>query len=135
MKLKIVTPERVVLDEDVDAVNAHAADGRLGILPRHVPLVTPLNVSVLEYAKNGETHPVAVMGGMLSTNGDEVTILSNAAELTGEIDRLRAEQARNRAEARLKERLEDVDTARAERALARAMTRLKASGSLISGRA
>ncbi len=127
MKLKIVTPERLVLEEEVEAVYAKATDGEVGILQRHLPMVTPLDVGVLRYVKNGDKKPATVMGGLLSTDGQSVTILSDAAELSSEIDKTRAQQAKERAEARLRERKDELDFARAEKALARAMARLKAT--------
>ncbi|MGE0200202.1 MAG: ATP synthase F1 subunit epsilon [Candidatus Melainabacteria bacterium] len=129
MHLKIVTPERVVLDAEVDSVNALAVDGYVGILPKHVPLVTPLAVGLLEYVAGGKAkEQVAVMGGVLSTDGREVTVLCDAAELRGEVDALRAETARKRAEALLAQKQESVDVQRARLALARAMTRMKLAG-------
>ena len=127
MKLKIVTPERMVLEADVDAVYANAIDGEVGILPKHVPMVTPLSIGVLSYVQSGQKQPAAVMGGVLSTDGKTVTILSDSAELSSEIDKVRAQQAKERAEARLKEKTADWDQARAERAFARALLRLKIS--------
>ncbi|MEB3287900.1 MAG: ATP synthase F1 subunit epsilon [Vampirovibrionales bacterium] len=127
MKLKIVTPERVVLDEDVEAVYAKAVDGEVGILPKHIPMVTPLEIGSLSYVKAGQKVPAAVMGGLLSTDGYVVTVLSEASELRQDIDKLRAQQAKERAEARLREKAESVDFTRAERALARAAARLKTS--------
>jgi F-type H+-transporting ATPase subunit epsilon len=128
MKLKIVTPERVVYEEDgIEAVYANTVDGEVGILPRHVPLVSPLAVGVLRFVKAGKKEPVAVMGGLLNTNGEEVTILSDAAELAEQIDVVRAKDAQSRAEALMKQKSEGVDTQRAQLALTRSITRIKAS--------
>jgi F-type H+-transporting ATPase subunit epsilon len=128
MKLTIVTPERQVLTEEVEAVYAAAVDGEFGVLPKHIPMVTPLKIGVLNYVKNGTKHPVAVMGGMFRTDGKEVIVLSDAAEKGTEIDRVRAEQAKERAERRLQQKNENVDHARAEKAFARALARLKIAG-------
>lgn len=126
MKLKVVTPERIVFeDPDVEAVYANTVDGEVGILPKHVPLVTPLAIGVLRYVKAGQKEPIAVMGGLLRTNGKEVTILCEAAERADEIDALRAQHAKERAEARLKQQTNDVDVKRAKTALMRSVTRLK----------
>lgn len=127
MKLKIVTPERIVFEEnDVEAVFAKTSDGEVGILPKHIPMVAPLAVDVLRYVKAGKKEPVAVMGGLLRTNGDEISILSDAAELAKEIDVARAEQAQVRAEERLRQKSADVDVRRAEASLSRSLARLKA---------
>lgn len=124
MKLKIVTPERLVFEGEVDAVYAQATDGQVGILPKHVPLVTPLSMGVLRYVSGGVKKPAAVMGGILSTDGKAVTVLTDTAELGEEIDRVRAEESRKRAEALVARHSADVDVARAQRALERARVRL-----------
>lgn len=129
MKLKVVTPERLVYESDtVEAVYGKAVDGQLGILPKHVPLITPLEVGVLTYVEGGKHNPLAVMGGMLSTDGQTVTILSDAAELSKDIDAARAQQAKERAESRLREKEANWDLARAEKSLARALVRLRVTG-------
>lgn len=126
MKFKIVTPERVVYEaDDVQAVYANTIDGEVGILPKHIPMVTPLSVGVLRYVKDNQKVPVAVMGGLLRTNGQDVTILADTAELASEIDVARAEQAKTRAENRLKEQNAELDADRANAALKRSMARIK----------
>ena len=125
MRLKIVTPERVVLEEEVEAVYAKAIDGEVGILPKHIPMVTPLEIGALSYVKGGQKQSAAVMSGLLSTDGYVVTVLSEASELKQDVDTLRAQQAKERAESRLKEKAEALDTERAQRALSRALTRIK----------
>jgi len=141
--LKIITPERVVLDTAVSQVTATARDGELSILPNHEPLVTALGVAPLKYWESGEEKSAAIIGGVLevankqtphggdavSPKGDHdlvVTILSDAAELGSEIDEARANQAKSRAEAERSQRADKVDTQAAELALARAMARLNA---------
>lgn len=127
MRLKIVTPERVVFEDEVEAVYAKAVDGEIGILPKHIPMITPLEIGSLSYVKAGHKEPAAVMGGLLSTDGFNVTVLSEASELKTDVDKMRAEQSKERAESRLREKAETLDTERAQRALARALTRLKVS--------
>ncbi len=128
MKLKIVTPERVVLEADVEAVYGKTVDGEVGILPRHIPLIAPLDIGVMNYVKEGKKQPLAVMGGMLKTDGKEVLVLSDAAELGDEVDTARAQQAKERAEARLRQVGEEVDTLRAQHSLSRALVRLGLGG-------
>lgn len=129
MKLKIVTPERVVVDEDgVEAVYGKAADGQIGILPKHVPLVTPMGIGVMHYVKAGQKEPLAVMGGLLRTDGETVVVMSDAAEKSSDIDAARAQSAKQRAEARLHEKKDKVDIQRAQRALARSVVRLSLLG-------
>src|SRR5688572_13728318 len=116
MKLKIVTPERLVVEEEVEAVYGKTIDGMIGILPKHVPLVTPLEVGVMSFVKNGQKKPLAVMGGLLSTDGDNVIVLSDAAELSNEIDAVRAQHAKERAEAELHKLSDRYDVALAQQA-------------------
>ncbi len=130
MQLKIVTPERVVVEAEVDAFYGKTVDGMIGILPKHIPLVTPLEVGVMSYSKDGQKFPLAVMGGLLRTDGQSVTVLSDAAELTSEIDTVRAQQAKERAEAELRKLDDKHDQVVAQQALTRALTRLK----LVSGK-
>lgn len=126
MQFKIVTPSRVVLEDQVDAIYARAIDGEFGVLPKHIPMVTPLEIGVLKFTrKGGEKMTAAVMGGLFYTDGESATILSDSAELSADIDPVRAEHAKERAEARLREKSATVDTKRAEMALARAMTRIQ----------
>jgi len=125
MKLKIVTPERIVYDDDVDAVYAKAIDGELGILPKHVPLVTPLDIAVMHFKKADTTYYATVMEGLLSTDGETVTILTEAAEMAGDIDFARAEAAWKRAEAKLKSTQEKHEADRAQADLERAVVRMK----------
>ncbi len=127
MQLNIVTPERTVLETEADLVSAKTTDGYVGIKPRHIPLVSPLDIGVLEYTTGGQKHKIAVMGGLLSTDGKSVTILSDAAELGDDIDTTRAEESRKRAEAMLREAETSttIDKARAKNALDRANLRLK----------
>lgn len=125
MNLKIITPHKTLLDEPVESVTATTIDGEIGVLSNHIPLVTPLDIGVLKFVQNGQTKKVAVMGGVFSTDGKVTTVLSDAAELSDEIDLARAQHAKERAEARLREKSASVDVKRAELSLAKALVRLK----------
>ena len=125
MLLKIVTPERIVVEEEVEALYCQTTDGMIGILPHHIPLVTPLDIGVLSYVKEGKKLPLAVMGGLLNTDGKRITVLSDVAELGSEIDVARAQDAKTRAEAKLKAKKDRNEVTTAQKALARAMVRLK----------
>lgn len=129
MRLQVVTPERVVLDEaDVAAISAESVEGSFGVLPHHAPLVTPLKIGVLHYTRtNGTKEPMAVMGGIFQTNGQEAIILTDAAEKAEEIDVLRARQAEERAKAKLQAEKTSQEVQKAELAMARAMARLRAA--------
>lgn len=123
--LEIVTAERVVLSDDVDQVNAPTVDGRVGILPRHMPLLTILSVGELDIIKNGESTPYAISGGFLEVLPNRVTILADTVERADEIDEARAEEARRRAEQRLSERKSDQDMMLAEAKLRKELLRLR----------
>ncbi|WP_274362459.1 F0F1 ATP synthase subunit epsilon [Paenibacillus thermotolerans] len=124
--LEIVTPERKIYSQQVKMVIAKGIDGELGILPNHIPLVTPLKVSAVRAKAEGQQeHVIAVHGGFMEVRKDKVIILAESAELPEEIDVDRAARARERAEARLRQaKQENVDYKRAQRALERAILRL-----------
>jgi F-type H+-transporting ATPase subunit epsilon len=124
-RLEIVTAERVVFSEDVDAVIAPGIEGQLGILPHHAPLMTALVPGELLVKKGGQELPLAITGGFIEVRPDRIIILADAAERVEEIDVARAEEAKRRAEERLKVGGPDVDQARAEAALRRSLVRLE----------
>jgi len=123
--LEIVTPERKVYEQDVDMIIVRGVEGELGILPNHIPLVTPLRIAPLEVKKGGDRESIAVNGGFMEVRKDKVVILAESAELPGEIDVDRAKAARERAQQRLNAKREDIDFRRAEMALQRAVTRIR----------
>lgn len=127
--LKVLTPERLVLEAEVESVTAVSPDGEFGVLQGHQPMLRPLSQGVLRCSLAGGIGQkrIALMGGVLNTDGQTVTVLTETAELATEIDVLRAEQAKKRAEERLRQRESDMDNHRAEQALKRAITRLKAT--------
>lgn len=123
--LEIVTPERKVYGQEVDMIVARGEAGELGILPNHIPLVTPLKIAPLEVKKGNNHEEIAVSGGFLEVRQDKVVILAESAELESEIDLERAKAAKTRAERRLQAKREDYDHRRAEMALQRALTRIR----------
>jgi F-type H+-transporting ATPase subunit epsilon len=126
LTLKIITPERVVLEQPVDEVAATAIDGEFAVLPGHIPLVTALANDVLRYKSADGESIVAILGGILEVNNNTVTVLSDAAELSTEIDEARARQAKERSEAQKSQRIDNIDVYSAEMAFSRAAARLKA---------
>jgi F-type H+-transporting ATPase subunit epsilon len=124
IKLEIVTAERIVYSADVDEVVAPGVQGQLGILPRHAPLMTTLQAGELLVKKGGQEDILAISGGFLEVRPDRIIILADQAERAEEIDATRAEEARKRAEERLKQRGTGADEDRAEAALRRALVRL-----------
>lgn len=123
--LEIVTAERVVLSDDVDMINAPTKDGRVGILPRHAPLLTVLQPGELDIVKGGVRTPFAVSGGFMEVLPTRVTILADTVERADEIDEARAEQARRLAEERKQLAQSEKDIAIAEAKLRKEMVRLQ----------
>ncbi len=127
VELEILTPERVLLREQVEMVIAPAVDGEIGILPQHFPLVTSLKIGVVRIRRSEEEGflPLAISQGVMEVLPQRITILVATAELPEEINLERALEAKKRAEDRLKK--EEFDKSRAEAALQRAMARIKAA--------
>ncbi|MFC1873782.1 F0F1 ATP synthase subunit epsilon [Chloroflexota bacterium] len=125
IKLDIVTAERMVYSEDVDAVVVPGVMGQLGILPKHAPLMTTLEGGELLIRKSGQETYLAITGGFLEVRPDRVIVLADTAERVDEIDLARAEEAKRRAEERLAGRAPDADMSRAEASLRRSLVRLR----------
>lgn len=125
LKLDIVTAERVVYSDEADVVVAPGIDGQLGILPHHAPLMTTLQPGELRVRKGGEEFSLAISGGFLEVRPDRVIILADAAERAEEIDVSRAEEAKRRAEERLRQPTPEVDVAQVDAAMRRALARLQ----------
>lgn len=128
IELVIVTPERQLLKQTVVEVSFPGANGRLGILPGHAPLITELGIGELNYrAKNSsEVEHLAIISGFAEVLADHVSVLAETAERPEEIDVARAEVAKKRAEERLADaaRNPEIDWDRASAALQRALVRL-----------
>ena len=129
LTLTVVSPEREVLREDgVTLILAPSVDGQLGILPRHAPLITQLEPGTLELRRGAETQHFSITGGFLEVMDNTVTVLADASEDAAEINRERAEAAREAAVRDLEEARrthDDVMTTQARLALLRALARLR----------
>ncbi|RPH63904.1 MAG: F0F1 ATP synthase subunit epsilon [Acidobacteria bacterium] len=123
LTLEIVTPERPLIREQVDEVIVPAADGSLGVLPGHTPLLARLDIGQLSYRKGQETFYLLVAFGFAEILPDRVTILAQTAEKAGEIDLKRAETARDRAQERLARPTMEMDFERARIAMMKALVR------------
>jgi len=129
LTLELATPTRLMVSAEVDEVVVPGSQGYFGVLPGHAPLLATLGIGELTYRIGRDEYHVAVVGGFAEVRNDKVIILADSAEAPSDIDRARAERARDRAEARLTGRSqEDVDYARVTAALARALTRLQVAG-------
>ncbi len=130
ISLRVVTPVRLVLEEQVDELTAPGPLGQLGILPDHAALMTTLDIGQLGYKKSGANSVITLTGGYAEVLDNVVTVLANAAEFPAEIDTARAENARARAERTLEDRdnADDEALVAAEAALKRALLRLDTAG-------
>lgn len=127
--LRIVTPNREMYNGEADMVIMRTTTGDIGVLAGHQPLVTVLDYGIMTIKCDGQEDKVAaVLGGFAEVSPKSVSILTDAAEWTDEIDEIRAKQAKERAEQRLRSKADDIDIIRAELALKRAMTRLDVLG-------
>ncbi len=99
--LKIIAHEKIVYEEDINEVYVQATDGRLGILHNHIPVVCALDIGVTKVVINKQPRCIATMGGILQFSNNNAIILTDNAELDCDIDVARANQARERAQARL----------------------------------
>ncbi|MCP4745924.1 MAG: F0F1 ATP synthase subunit epsilon [Desulfobacteraceae bacterium] len=127
IRLEIVTPEKSVVSDDAKIVMAPGQLGEFGILPRHTPFMTTLNVGAVHYENaEGNERFVFVSGGFAEALPDRVTILADSAERRADIDIKRAKRAMTRAEERLEQySKEETDFTRARVALLRAITRIR----------
>lgn len=123
--LSIVTPEKQLVAEEVDQVNAPGTEGDLGILYDHAPLLTNLRSGQLSYEKNGETVSLVVSGGYLEVTDNRVTVLAETGEFLHEIDRERAERAHADAEKLLLTDLSEDEFIETQKKLFRAVARLE----------
>ena len=127
LRLEVVTAEREVFADDVDMVVAPGAEGELGILPRHAPLLTTLQPGMLRLRKDGEESLMVVSGGFIQVFRDRVLVLADLAERAEEIEESRAEEARQRALAALQAgaRGDAVQAEAARLALRRSLAQLQ----------
>jgi len=124
--LSIVTPEKHLVAEEVDQVNAPGTEGDLGILYDHAPILTNLRSGQLSYEKDGETIALVVSGGYLEVTDNRVTVLAETGEFLHEIDRERAERAHADAEKLLGQAdLSEEEFIEAQKKLFRAVARLE----------
>ena len=129
LSLEIATPTRLVAAETVDEIVIPGSQGYFGVLPGHAAFLTTLGIGELMYRIGRDEHYLVVANGFAEVRNDKVIVLADTAERPEEIDRARAERARDRAERRLSGRAdEEVDYQRALAALARALARLPTAG-------
>lgn len=125
LHLDVVTPERTVVQEDVEMVICPGSEGEFGVLPRHASLLSALKTGILRYKCGDTTQLVFIAGGFVDVHDDQCSVLAEVAEHAKDIDEGRALAAKERAERRLLERNEELDALRAEIALQKALLRLQ----------
>jgi F-type H+-transporting ATPase subunit epsilon len=132
--LQIVTPDRRIVQEQVDEVEVPGSEGYFGVLPGHTPMLASLGVGELWYRQGQEKTYLSLAGGFAEVLPDRVTILARLAERAEEIDVDRADAARKRAEERVSAGPQsDVDYDRARAALTKALARLQVAGRIPAG--
>ncbi len=125
LKLEIVTPEGTAFAEDVNLVTLPGVAGQFGVYPQHVPLMTQMVPGEIIVNKGGRETYIAAGGGLIEVTASHVAILTDLAVQADKIDEAKAEEARRRAEARLKEKLSDEEVAMTNASLARSLAQLK----------
>ena len=140
IKLEIVSPDRMVYAADIDMLIARSTGGEIGILPKHIPLVTGLEPHAMKIHVDAKEQLVAVAGGFMEVTPDKITVLATAAEEPIDIDINRAQRAYERAQERLQRLREDpdaqasiIDEQRASLALKRAAARLQTAKTVKPG--
>lgn len=129
IKLRLVTPSRMLMDEEVDEVTAPGALGEFGVLPNHISFLSLLEIGAMSYKQGTAKRLLAVSGGYAEVLDNVMTVLAPAAEFAEEIDTERAQMAKERAEKQLAEiNQEESDFTAAEGALRRALIRLRVAG-------
>ena len=130
LQLEIVTPDTIVLSEEVDYVSLTGVEGEFGVLPGHIPFLAALSIGRLHYIKDNKTSYASLAGGFAEVTGHRVQVLADAAEKAERIDIARAEAALKRAQERLDQakHQQQINAIRAEAALHRALNRLRVKG-------
>jgi F-type H+-transporting ATPase subunit epsilon len=124
LRLEIVTPEAKTYSEDVEMVTIPGSGGEMGIYPLHVPLMTQIVSGEVTARKDGRDYYLAVGNGFVEVTATRVAILTDMAVKADDIDEAKAEEARQRAEARLREKLTDEESASVTAALAHSLAQL-----------
>ena len=124
IRLEVVTPDATVYSEDVDMVTLPGVEGQMGVQPQHVRLMTQLVPGELIVHKDGHDEFMAVGEGLVEITNERVSIVTNMAIAMDKIDEAAAEEARQRAAARLREKLSSEEVASVNASLARSLAQL-----------
>lgn len=123
-KLQVIAPDRIFLDDDAEMIEVCTTEGEIGVLKDHIPLTAIISPGILRIKKDGTEKEAALHEGFLEILGDKVVILAESCEWPEEIDINRANEAKIRAERRLKSADGEINATRAELALRRSLIRL-----------
>jgi F-type H+-transporting ATPase subunit epsilon len=125
LRLEIVTPQAIVFSEDVNMVTLPVLEGQIGVYPHHVRVITQVVPGELIVSKDGEDRFLAVGEGLVEIAGDHVAIVTDMAIPSEHIDEAKVEEARDRAAARLREKISDEEVATVNASLARSLAQLQ----------
>ena len=125
LRLEIITPEATVYSEDVDMVTLPAVEGQLGIYPQHIRLMAQMVPGEMIVRKNGHDDLLAVGEGLIEITGASVSIVTDMAVTADKIDEAKVEEARQRAAARLREKLSAEEVASVNSSLVRSLVQLR----------
>ena len=124
LTLQIITPEAVVFSQEVEMVTLPAVEGQIGVMPQHVPLMTHMVPGEAIIRKSGHDQFLAVGEGLIEITAERVSILTDMAVAVESIDEAKVEEARQRAAARLQEKLSSEEVASVNASLARSLAQL-----------
>jgi F-type H+-transporting ATPase subunit epsilon len=125
LKLEIVTPEAMIFSEDVEMLTFTGTDGEMGILPQHMPLMTGLAAGEINVRKDGKNIFLAVGSGFVQVTREKVSVLTDMAIKAEDVDEAKAEEARQKAEARLSQKLSEEEKASVEASLMHVTAQLR----------
>ena len=125
LKLEIVTPSGTAYTNDVDMVTLPSAAGEIGVMPRHVPMLTRITPGEVRVKIGGEDDLLAVGEGLAAITADRVSIVTDMAIASKDIDEAKVEEARQRALARLRDKISDEEVATVNASLARTLAQIK----------
>ncbi len=125
LRLEIVTPQAKTYSEEVETVSLPGLEGDLGVYPHHTPLMTQIVAGEIRVVQNGQPKFLAVGAGFVEITGSQVSVLTDMAVQADNIDEQAAEEARKRAENRLKEKLSDEELASVKASLMHSLAQLK----------
>jgi F-type H+-transporting ATPase subunit epsilon len=125
LRLEIVTPQGIAFSEDVDMVTLPSVEGEIGVYPHHVRLITQVVPGEIIVTKDGQDRFIAAGEGLVEVTGTRVAIVTDMAIPAENVDEAKIEEARARAEARLREKISDEEVATTNASLARSLAQLQ----------